>query len=183
MQDEYTVMLKFVRRNNFMVLTFIAIHAIIASWLVVVFANVTYTPLYASFFLWCTSVYLLMRLEMEVFDMALYSKPDRPIITAKDVQDLFVNCDVAFPLEDHMALVYFYSAKALFAVEVEHIDSEYIITVQGMKFQNLSRICGDFKRLGFDLESCPVSICNVRDCAGVIAYVPRRYMTIRQVYK
>lgn len=183
MLDEYTIKLKSIRRNNFMVLTFITIHAIIASWLVVVFSNATYTPLYMSFFLCCTSVYLLMHLEMEVLDMALYSKPDRPIITAKDVLPLFAEGIVASPLEDHMALVYFYSAKALFAVEIEPIDNKYNVTVRPLKFQNLSRICGDFKRLGFDLESCPVSICNIRDCAGVIAYVPRRYMTIRQVYK
>ena len=183
MLDEYTMKLKSIRRNNFRVLTFIAIHAIIASWLVVIFSRVTYTPLYASFFLCCTSVYLLMRWEMEVCDMALYNKPDRPVITAEDVLPLFTEGTVASPIEDHMALVYFYSAKALFAVEVEHIDSKYIITVRGVKFQNLSRICGDFKRLGFDLKSCPVSICNVKDCAGIVAYVPRRYMIIRQVYK
>ena len=31
-------------------------------------------------------------------------------------------------------------------------------------------MCGDFKRLGFDLNSCPVSLCNIRDCCGSEKY-------------
>ena len=183
MLDEYTMKVKSIRRNNFMVLTFIAIHAIIASWLVVVFSNTTYTPLYASFFLCCTSVYLLMRFKMEMYDMALYSKPDRPVITAKDVLKLLSDGTVPAPLEEHMALFYFSSAKRLFAVETEHINNKLNVVVRPLHFQNISRMCGDFKRLGFDLNSCPVSLCNIRDCAGIIAYIPRRYMVIRNVYR
>lgn len=179
MLDEYTLKLNSVRRNNFWVLTFIAIHAIIASWLVVVFCDATYIPLYMSVFICWASVYLLMCLEMEVCDMALYSKPDRPTITAEDVLHTITGGTVAAPLEDHMALFYFSSAKYLFAVELEPVDNKYNITVRPLHFQNISRICRDFKALGFDLESCRVSICSINGCSGYVAYVPRRYMEIR----
>lgn len=183
MIDEYVLKVNAIRQNNFRVLTYITCHAIITSLLAIVLNKTAYIPLYIAVVTCLIPVYILMRFKMEMYDMALYSKPDRPIITAEDVLKLLSDGNVAAPLNDHMALFYFSSAKRLFAVETERINNKLNIVVRPLHFQNISRMCGDFKRLGFDLNSCPVSLCNIRDCAGIIAYIPRRYMVIRNAYK
>lgn len=183
MIDKYILEVKAIRQNNIRVLTFITCHAIITSCLIVLLNKGACVPLYMAVLMCLIPVYILMRFKMEMYDMALYSKPDRPVITAEDVLKLLSDGTVSAPLEEHMALFYFSSAKRLFAVETEHINDKLNIVVRPLHFQNISRMCGDFKRLGFDLNSCPVSLCNIRDCAGIIAYIPRRYMVIRNVYK
>lgn len=183
MIDKYMLEVKAIRQNNIRVLTFITCYAIITACLIVLLNKGAYVPLYMAVLMCLIPVYILMRFRMEMYDMALYSKPDRPIITAEDVLKLLSEGTVAAPLDEHMALFYFSSAKRLFAVETEHINNKLNVVVRPLHFQNISRMCGDFKRLGFDLNSCPVSLCNIRDCAGIIAYIPRRYMVIRNVYK
>lgn len=183
MIDKYMLEVKAIRQNNIRVLTFITCYAIITSCLIVLLNKGACVPLYMAVIMCLIPVYILMRFKMEMYDMALYSKPDRPVITAEDVLKLLSDGTVAAPLDEHIALFYFSSAKRLFAVETEHINNKLNIVVRPLHFQNISRMCGDFKRLGFDLNSCPVSLCNIRDCAGIIAYIPRRYMVIRNVYK